>query len=652
MGSRSAASTIACSSAWSWPDGRRWWRRRWYGAGLSVGYARPNLLGGVARLAFGYSVGVLVSRLDQSGRLPRLPLPPLFVAASPLLLWVPALPALAGWVFADLGIVTLMPLMLVAALGCDIPVWTERLGGTLGRLSYPLYAVHLPLLTAGAALIAASGVGGWRRAAAEVLLVAGVVSIAWMAQRFYDEPVRRWLGLRLRARPLADAGGQRAMIVPIGDAAPRILCVLRIPPAAKGHGGSQRAWHLVEALTQRGRVDVLLVHRPEDRDLESISLEPLRAIVDSVTVVAVPAWGSIKHRLRWLPWRVARWIDPLVLGSAEAPRLGNKALLAIAAALPARRYDLVFAGRLPAAAIVDALVARGLLTTACRIVDLDDVLSFFKRRQLATRSGSTVDRLLQRIDLWQVERAEAQVAAWDGVSVCSDADVASLRRTYPHGRFHKVPNVIDRPLLPPPPAHARVLFVGNLAFPPNEHGLRRFVAEAWPLILAARPDALLDVVGLRPSASLRGVLSARGIVLHADVPEVEPFYRTAALVICPIFFGGGTRIKLLEAMAHGRAVVSTTIGAEGLELEPGRHALIADTMPDFATAVLRLLRDPALAAMMAGDARALQQAAFGPVMLKRGIDAMLSDASAPRAQVDIVQRSVPSSPTALSRPVR
>ena len=402
-----------------------------------------------------------------------------------------------------------------------------------------------------------------------------------------------------------------------------ILCVMRIPPFPSGHGGSQRAWLLVNALSKLGAVHFVLVHRPSDRDLESVSLEPLKAMVESVTVLPIPTWDSFKRDLPWLPWRIARWVDQFIKGSAEAPRLSLTVLAEIAAKLPGKRFDTVFAARLPSAVIVDQLIGAGLLESKKQVVDFDDIMSRFMRRQLTATHNSFANTLLHRREVRLVEKAERAIATWDAVSLCSDIDVEEMTAAVPLGHFLKVPNVVDLPLLPPPDGPANVLFVGNLSFPPNEHGLRRFVLEIWPRVTAARPDARLDVVGLRPSKELLALLTTCQVSVHADVPSVEPFYRRCAIVVCPVFFGGGTRIKLLEAMAYGRPIVSTTIGVEGLDIKSHHHAIIADDIIDFANATISLLDRPALAAALAAEARALQQRRFVPDVIDSAVARMI-----------------------------
>lgn len=398
-----------------------------------------------------------------------------------------------------------------------------------------------------------------------------------------------------------------------------ILAFMQFSPAPDGYGGMQRAWHLLQALAAEGPVHLVLLQQPAYR--RAPDLARVREMATSVTEIAIPAWDPASRRIRGLPKRIGRWLDLARIGTIYAPRLGRRTLRAIAAQLPVDRADTLFAGRLSCAAIADQLIDAELLSASCKLADFDDIQSRFHAREAAAARGRLAfDRaLLDGIEHRRIVRAEARtVGGWDAVSVCSEDDRKTLAADYPAARIAVVPNVIDRPLLPPAPADpSTLLFIGNLGFGPNTHGLERFVREGWPRVRAACPALRFQVVGLDPPASLAPLLSAAGIELHANVPSVEPFYAGAAAVIAPILFGGGTRIKILEAMAHGRPVVATTIGAEGLRVEPGRDALIADTMGGLADAVIRLAGNAELRQRIGSAGRALQQARFGP-------DAMLA----------------------------
>lgn len=410
------------------------------------------------------------------------------------------------------------------------------------------------------------------------------------------------------------------------------LVVMRIPPNPAGHGGSQRAWYLLEGLLAQGPLDFVLIHRASDKDCVETSLAPVAERVASVTRIEIPEWEpttELPQVMRWLPKRVhAGWVDIARLRSFEAPKLSAGALERIAEQLPRRDYDLVFAGRIPSATIVDALIERGLLRTRRKVVDFDDIMSRFRAREIEAR-GAVMGgqwRMVQRYDSRYIQSAEDRIASdWNATSLCNDEDVALIKQRAPGGKVVKVPNVISRPLLPEREADGtcRVLFVGSLAHGPNAQGLEWFITEVWPSVQAKVPHARLTVVGMFPYDRLRNMLDEHGATLAANVPSVEPYYAEADMVVSPILFGGGTRIKILEAMAYGRAVVSTTIGAEGLDIVPGEHAMIADAPEDFADAIATLANDPARRRQLAAAGRALQERAFGPPAIAHALEEML-----------------------------
>lgn len=172
----------------------------WYWGSLSVGYARNNALGGVARLAFGYASGIALQRLRASGRMPRLRPAPVFVAVLPILLLVPAIPALDRLWFADVAVVTLLPAMVIVAISGDVPASLHRAARAFGELSYPLYAIHLPLLIAGMHVARLFWPRGSASFVATGWVVSGLVGVALLAQHFYDVPVRQWMTIKFRTQ--------------------------------------------------------------------------------------------------------------------------------------------------------------------------------------------------------------------------------------------------------------------------------------------------------------------------------------------------------------------------------------------------------------------------------------------------------------------
>ena len=165
-----------------------------------------------------------------------------------------------------------------------------------------------------------------------------------------------------------------------------------------------------------------------------------------------------------------------------------------------------------------------------------------------------------------------------------------------------VPNGTDLPGdVPPRPAAGSVLFVGALDYPPNVEAVRWWVSEIAPRLPTWVPA--LTVVG-------RGVPAAPlpGVNLVGEVPDVRPFLEQASVVVAPLLRGGGSRLKILEAMAYRRPVVATSKGAEGLPVRSGRDILIADSAEDFATGVLRVRQNPELAASLVTSATEVARA--------------------------------------------
>jgi glycosyltransferase involved in cell wall biosynthesis len=143
-------------------------------------------------------------------------------------------------------------------------------------------------------------------------------------------------------------------------------------------------------------------------------------------------------------------------------------------------------------------------------------------------------------------------------------------------------------------------------WPPNIDGVLWFIHEVWPLIRERKPGVQFDVVGSRPPREIIALGGdERGINVTGYVPVPTPYLQRAALMVVPLRAGGGMRVKILNAMAQGLPIVSTTLGYEGIAVTPGEDILVGDTSEKFAAAVLRLLEDANLAACLAANGRHL-----------------------------------------------
>lgn len=159
--------------------------------------------------------------------------------------------------------------------------------------------------------------------------------------------------------------------------------------------------------------------------------------------------------------------------------------------------------------------------------------------------------------------------------------------------------------LPEPDGPPVLIFTGTLNHPPNAEGIAWFADEVWPSVRAGRPEARLLVVGRDPPPSVTGLASRPGVEVVGPVPDMRNWYARATAAVVPLLSGGGSRLKILEALASGRATVSTTVGAEGLELDGDRDLLLADGAEPFAAAALRLLDEPDLRARLTSAGREL-----------------------------------------------
>lgn len=162
----------------------------------------------------------------------------------------------------------------------------------------------------------------------------------------------------------------------------------------------------------------------------------------------------------------------------------------------------------------------------------------------------------------------------------------------------------------PSPGHNRVLFAGTMVFPPNRSASQWLAREIWPLVLERVPDASLEIVGRAPGAATRALGKLPGVTVTADAPTMTPHLSTADVCVVPMLEGGGTRLKLFDAMAAGRAIVATTNGVDGVDVRDRSELLIADDAPGFASSIIALLEDADLRERLATVARATVQAHY------------------------------------------
>jgi glycosyltransferase involved in cell wall biosynthesis len=211
--------------------------------------------------------------------------------------------------------------------------------------------------------------------------------------------------------------------------------------------------------------------------------------------------------------------------------------------------------------------------------------------------------------------------------VCAEEDV----RAFPHGTGQVVPNTIVNASTSASIAEeeCRIIFHGTLTYPPNEDAVRSLLDDIAPLVWAQKPEAKFVVAGKLPDGLADTWQAEDRIEFTGFVPDMWAELAKATIVVAPIRYGGGTRVKLIEAAAAGKAVVSTPIGAEGLPFTQGSDIMLATGPSNFANAVVTLLDDRLLRHQLGSRARVSFEAAMSPIAVERAVEEVLRAVQTP-----------------------
>ncbi len=225
--------------------------------------------------------------------------------------------------------------------------------------------------------------------------------------------------------------------------------------------------------------------------------------------------------------------------------------------------------------------------------------AYFKMWQRYSQlPGNPAMRLAAHFEGQRVKSYEASVARSTGLTFAAPNDAQELAKLgIDEGKLHHTFHLgDDKQLQLPDLRHSdtrkKLMYVGFLGWEPNAQGVLWFVDQVWPQLVARHPDLKFDIVGKNPDKRLRdAVAECEGISLKGFVPDLQQVYGDSRVSVAPLLFGSGMKVKVLDAMARGMPVVTTNIGAEGIDVEHGKHLLIADNADDMANEVDRLLTD-------------------------------------------------------------
>jgi glycosyltransferase involved in cell wall biosynthesis len=219
-------------------------------------------------------------------------------------------------------------------------------------------------------------------------------------------------------------------------------------------------------------------------------------------------------------------------------------------------------------------------------------------QRMASTESNPVKRIAYQIEARKMARYErASLSRFHHVIAVSDHDRQQMLEMDPSCAISVVPTGVDTqkyPIAPPAAADPpRIIFTGSMDWEPNVDAVAYFYQDIWPRVRSEFPAAIFQIVGRNPHSRVKQ-LASDSVRVTGTVPSVADYLRDATLVVVPLRIGGGTRLKIFEAMAMGKALISTSIGAEGLDVESGRDLVLADDAAAFAHAIILLLRDPSL----------------------------------------------------------
>ena len=399
----------------------------------------------------------------------------------------------------------------------------------------------------------------------------------------------------------------------------RLLFLTPQLPYPPRQGTAIRNWGLISHLAKRNAVSLLsFVEAGQDSEPEL-----LRTTCQHLVTVPAPRRSKTERVLSWL--RGEADLGARLWSASFEPALRTL--------LDTTTFDFVHLEGLEMARYLDAV--RAAAPKAHILYDAHNAEHVLQQRAFRSDLGQG-RRWPAAAYSWQqaprLARFEARVCrAAAGVVCVSREDAYALQRLVSELKPLVVPNGID--LADYARAGARptemsngdnLVFTGKMDYRPNVDAALWFADEILPRIRAARPNASFLIVGQKPAASLTRRHGQDGVSVTGAVADARPYIGHARVYVAPLRMGGGTRFKLLEAMALARPVVSTTLGAEGFQVQSGRELLLANDEAAFAEAVLALLADPARSAALGQAGRAFVEDGYDWTRLIPRLDALYS----------------------------
>ena len=396
----------------------------------------------------------------------------------------------------------------------------------------------------------------------------------------------------------------------------KILMLSPWLPFPTNWGFAKRVFHLLEALARRH--DVTLLSYSDGDDAESVRVLEQLCTVRTVPAPAFPL-GKRLAQLRSLASPTS--FQRLTVGTPQM----QQALDDLASGPP---FDIIHVATSQLAGF--RFDPRSVLVLDEHNIEYE---LYYRTYQL---ERSPLRRFFSWLEYAKFKREE--IATWRAASGCamtSRREAELVQRAVPGAPVAVVPNAVDTDFFAPgsgPVDPEAIVLTGLMKYRPNVDGAMFFVREILPRILRVRPTATFYVVGGEPAPEVLR-LAGPNVVVTGGVDDVRPYVHKAAVFVVPLRVGSGTRLKVLEGLSMGKAMVSTALGCEGIDVTDGEHLLVADQAAPFAEAVLAVMHDPAMAQGLAERGRALMLERYRWVAAGEALEAFYARLMAMRGAV-------------------
>ena len=391
----------------------------------------------------------------------------------------------------------------------------------------------------------------------------------------------------------------------------RILFLTQILPYPPNAGPRVKTWHVLRHLAKSG-AEITLVTFIRSDEVEF--LDAVKQICHQVYTVPIE-----RNRLKDLLFFIKSLISgkPFLIERDHLKSMDNK----LKEVLEHNSFDFIHADQLTMAQF--ALTARQyFLDRFPEQKDKPPKLIF----DAHNATWTIMDRMQHQVPfflrpfVWlernKIKNYEGKlVNDFDATLAVTEIDRQSLLEAVGHSsnsiqKINVIPIAVDTRQLPPletPASGNRLVALGTLHYPPNADGIRWFMQHVFPIILQELPDCTLTVIGKNPPDDFFEIADRfqNSITITGYVDNLEPYLEQSNIMVVPVLAGGGMRVRILEAFSRRIAVVTTTIGLEGIEAVPGQDVMIGDTSVQFAKAVIELLTDPPLLTSIATNGRDL-----------------------------------------------